>query len=262
MAWGEIPAATARPLAIQPPAALFPPAAALFLPVATPSPPVAVSPSAVFRAGPGFIGTPGFSKIFALPLSGMSFFNLTSQTGAPMRSWMLAILLLAGILVLPGAEGPQGTAAVPVQIKRVLLIGDSPAVLLMDEPGQRYLLVFIDFFMANAIRMGMEGPRHPRPLTHDLIGILLQRLGAKVSKIAITELRENTYYALITLDVNGRKVEIDARPSDALAIAVRLKSPVFASPALLKSLHQPGTAPEGEIPHHAPFPVPGKRTTT
>jgi bifunctional DNase/RNase len=83
-----------------------------------------------------------------------------------------------------------------------------------------------------------------------------------VSKIAITELRENTYYALITLDVNGREVDIDARPSDALAIAVRLKSPIFASPALLKSMRQPGAPPEVETPRHAPSPTPGKRTTT
>ena len=159
-----------------------------------------------------------------------------------MRSWILAILFLAVVLVFPGAERPEGAASVPMQIKRILVIDESPAVLLVDELQQNYLLVFIDFFMANAIRMGMEQPVLSRPLTHDLIGIFLQQLGAKVTRISITELKDNTYYALITIEVNGRLRDIDARPSDALAIAVRLKSPIFAAPALLKSM----TAPESE----------------
>jgi len=159
-----------------------------------------------------------------------------------MRSWILAILFLAVVLVFPGAEIPEGAASVPMRIKRILVIDQSPAVLLVDESQQNYLLMFIDFFMANAIRMGMEAPALSRPLTHDLIGIFLRQLGAKVTRISITELKNNTYYALITIEVNGRLRDIDARPSDALAIAVRLKSPIFAAPALLKSM----TAPEGE----------------
>ena len=176
-----------------------------------------------------------------------------------MRSWILAILFLAVVLVFPGAEGPGGAASVPVQIKRVLLVNGSPAVLLVDITEQNYLLVYIDFFMANAIQMGMDEPQLPRPLTHDLIGIFLQQLGAKVTKIAITELRENTYYALITIDVNGRKVDIDARPSDALAIAVRLQAPIFAAPGLLKSLRESGKPPPPESPGRPGRPVPGKR---
>lgn len=179
-----------------------------------------------------------------------------------MRSWILAILFVAVVMVLPGAEGPNGAAPVPMRIKRILVINDSPAVLLMDEPEQNYMLVFIDFFMANAIRMGMEEPRLPRPLTHDLIGIFLQQLGAKVTKIAITELRENTYYALITIDVNGRVVDIDARPSDALAIAVRLNSPIFAAPALLKKMRDPEAPPPPEAPPEPRRVRPPKRATT
>ena len=88
---------------------------------------------------------------------------------------------------------------VPVKIKRVLLINDSPAVLLVDKPEEEFMLVFIDFFMANAISLGMKPPVLERPLTHDLMGIFLRRLGAKVARIDITELKNNTYYALITL---------------------------------------------------------------
>ena len=180
-----------------------------------------------------------------------------------MRSWILAILFVAVVVVLPGAEGPgSGAAPVSMQIKRILVINESPAVLLLDEPEQNYLLVFIDFFMANAIRMGMEEPRLPRPLTHDLIGIFLQQLGAKVTRIAITELRANTYYALITIVVNGRAVDIDARPSDALAIAVRLKSPIYANPALLKKMRDPeAPRPPDSPPEHRRAKAPKRATT-
>ncbi len=163
-----------------------------------------------------------------------------------MRAWIVAVLLLfvfsLGAGRQPPAKAPQ---PVPVQIKRILLINEAPAVLLVDKPEDQFMLVFIDFFMANAIRMGMEEPRLERPLTHDLIGIFLRQLGARVTKIVITGLKNNTYYALITLEVNGRIQEIDARPSDALAIAVRQKTPIFAAPGLLRAVTKP-EGPEGE----------------
>lgn len=134
------------------------------------------------------------------------------------------------------AVSVDNEALVPLRVQRVVLIGNSPAVLLMERGGTRFLLIFIDFFMANAIRSGMIGQRMKRPLTHDLIGILLDRLGGKVKRITITELKDNTYFALISLQVNGRVVEIDARPSDALAIAVRIRAPIYAHKALLRPM--------------------------
>jgi bifunctional DNase/RNase len=171
-----------------------------------------------------------------------------------MRVWFLVLLFPALVLLHgPSAGAEEGNSLVPVQIKRILLVNESPAVLLVDKPEDKFLLVFIDFFMANAIRMGMEQPVIERPLTHDLIGIFLHHLGAKVTKIVITELKNNTYYALITLDVNGRAQEIDARPSDALAIAVRHKTPIFASSELLRLVSDSaGGKEEGkrsEAPH-------------
>ena len=153
---------------------------------------------------------------------------------------MLPVLFFALTLpLLSVAAEPNGDeAVVPVQIKRLLLINDAPAVLLVDKPEERFLLVFIDFFMANAIRMGMEQPPLERPLTHDLIGILVSRLGAQVTKITITHLKRNTYYAMLTLEANGDFQEIDARPSDALAIAVRKNVPIFAAPHLLKTMSE------------------------
>ncbi|MEE8396621.1 MAG: bifunctional nuclease family protein [bacterium] len=168
-----------------------------------------------------------------------------------MGLWLLVSLLAASsypAAVARGAEAPR----VPVQIKRVLLINDSPAVLLVDPEEKSFLLVFIDFFMANAIQMGMEPPELERPLTHDLITIFLQTLGAKVTRIDITELKNNTYYALITLQVNGRSRQIDSRPSDALAIAVRQKTPIFVNGGLMKILKN---APQKELPGETPHPA-------
>lgn len=141
------------------------------------------------------------------------------------------------------AESGSGKGVPPpgfisLHIQQIVLVNGEPAVLLVDEPEQRYLLMFIDFFMAQAIRMGMAGPQLERPLTHDLIGIFLRRLGARVAQVAITELRDNTYYALISVEVNGETTEFDARPSDALAIAVRSRTPMYAAEALLKPIDQ------------------------
>ena len=167
-----------------------------------------------------------------------------------MRSVRLALLcLLLLALLLNSAQlareagtatGPSDAAATPVRlrVKQVVLINDAPAVLLMDAPEHRYLLIFIDFFMASAIRLGLDGPSLERPLTHDLIGILLRRLGAKVTRVTITGLKDNTYYALLSIQVNasGERSDFDTRPSDALAIAVRNDTPIFAEARLLKPI--------------------------
>lgn len=171
----------------------------------------------------------------------------------------IKLLLLGALLLSPllhpamagggnSARAEDSASAVPVRVKRVLLVNQAPAVLLLDSPGERYLLMFIDFFMASAISSGMNGPILERPLTHDLIGILLRRLGGQVTKITITDLKNDTYYALISLRVNGEVEEIDARPSDALAIAVRTHAPIFAAGSLLRSVGESplgGTDPPG-----------------
>jgi len=150
----------------------------------------------------------------------------------------LALALQSPAIAAEPVAPPDGAKLVPAEVHRVLLVQDSPAVLLLDESRERFLLVFIDFFMANAIRMGMEPPMIDRPLTHDLIGVLLHRLGATVERVAITALRDDTYYAALTLKVNGETEEIDARPSDALAIAVRNDTPVYVNAELLEALPQ------------------------
>ena len=154
-------------------------------------------------------------------------------------------------------EKSTDESAVELKVARLLLMGEAPAVLLLDPPGERFLLMYIDVFMANAIRMGMEGTPLDRPLTHDLIGIFLHRLGAKLTRITITGLKDNTYFALISMDVGGETAEFDARPSDALALAVRDRTPIYASPALLKSLEE---SPREEH-REREDPVPPRRET-
>ena len=176
-----------------------------------------------------------------------------------MKQWLPVLFFALTLPLLSIAAEPNGDeAVVPVQIKRLLLINNAPAVLLVDKPEERFLLVFIDFFMANAIRMGMDNSPLERPLTHDLIGILMSRLGAQVTKITITHLKRNTYYALLTLVANGNSQEIDARPSDALAIAVRKNVPIFAAPHLLKPLSEEEASKRLEE-KAAPLPIPPKK---
>lgn len=163
--------------------------------------------------------------------------------------------------VLAGSGLSEG--AVALHVKQVLLIEEHPAVLLLDAAEERYLLIYVDLFMANAIRMGMLDEHFKRPLTHDLIGTLLDRLGARVSGVTITDLRESTYYALISLQVNGRAEQVDSRPSDALALAVRADAPIFAPADLLTPVefsHDPHRGEEPPLPPPEMHDVPRVRT--
>ena len=109
------------------------------------------------------------------------------------------------------------------------MVGKQPIVLLKTLEGNRYLPIWIGHPEAAAILMKMQGAPTPRPMTHDLVTEMLGELNATVAKISVTELRDNTFFAIITLQVNGSEVEIDSRPSDALAIAVRSGAPIFAA---------------------------------
>jgi bifunctional DNase/RNase len=165
-------------------------------------------------------------------------------------SGFVPALVLWAAAILPSAGDVRSAEQlVPVEVQRILLVNNHPAVVLANEKEHIYLLVYVDHFMAQAIQLGMLGMSIERPLTHDLIGILLRRLGAQLSKVSITELKDNTYYALISLRVNGNLQEIDARPSDALAIAVRSKSPIFVARSLMSDrLFPEGEGPSAEMP--------------
>ena len=109
------------------------------------------------------------------------------------------------------------------------MVGKQPIVLLKTRDGNKFLPIWIGHPEAAAILMKLQGANTPRPMTHDLITEMLSELDVSCSKVAVTELRENTFYAAVTLQMDGREVEIDSRPSDALALAVRTGAPIFAA---------------------------------
>lgn len=124
-----------------------------------------------------------------------------------------------------------------MEIKGLMLDPSSnvPIVILRDEESQRFLPIWIGVFEANAIALRLEGVEPPRPMTHDLLRNSLATLGAEVQKVVINELRDTTFYALIHLQRNGEALTLDARPSDAIALAVRVEAPIFAMHSVLES---------------------------
>jgi bifunctional DNase/RNase len=113
-------------------------------------------------------------------------------------------------------------------------ISNSPVMLLKEERGNRILPIWIGVLEATSIASKLENIQFPRPLTHDLLKNILDLLGIKVPKVEIVDLRDNTYYALITLDIQGQLVEIDARPSDAVALALRTGAEIYVAEEVMK----------------------------
>jgi uncharacterized protein len=109
------------------------------------------------------------------------------------------------------------------------LVGKQPIVLLKTADENKFLPIWIGHPEAAAILMKLQGATPQRPMTHDLLTDLIAELDAEVTKITVTELRENTFFARITLERNGSEIEVDSRPSDAIAIAVRVEAKIFAA---------------------------------
>jgi len=114
------------------------------------------------------------------------------------------------------------------------LVGKQPIVLLKTAEGSRFLPIWIGHPEAAAILMKLQGATAPRPLTHDLLVSILGELEADVVRVTVTELRENTFFASITLMHDGTEIEIDSRSSDAIAVAVRAQAPIFAADAVIE----------------------------
>ena len=114
------------------------------------------------------------------------------------------------------------------------LVGKQPIVLLKTVEGNRFLPIWIGHAEAAAILMKLQNAATPRPMTHDLVTDMLGELGAQVVRITVTELKENTFYASITVQQNGSEIEIDSRPSDAIALAVRADAPIFAAEEVIE----------------------------
>jgi bifunctional DNase/RNase len=114
------------------------------------------------------------------------------------------------------------------------LVGKQPIVLLKTADGNKFLPIWIGHSEAAAILMKLQSQAPPRPMTHDLLNDLLEQLGAQVVRITVTELRENTFYAQITVTQDGTEIEIDSRPSDAIALAIRSEAPIFAADRVIE----------------------------
>lgn len=113
--------------------------------------------------------------------------------------------------------------------------GGAYAILLKESGGPRRLPIIIGAFEAQAIALEIEGIKPPRPLTHDLLKQVIENLGGTINEIVIDELRENTFYAKIILEISGLTNEIDSRPSDAIALAVRTQSPIYVLESVMET---------------------------
>jgi uncharacterized protein len=120
---------------------------------------------------------------------------------------------------------------IELKIKGLMMdpLTNSPIVVLQDTTSDTLLPIWVGIFEANAIALQIEKVDTPRPMTHDLMKGLLNHLKAKVTKIVVTELKDNTFYALIFLTVDGKTITVDSRPSDAIALALRTDSPIFVT---------------------------------
>lgn len=133
---------------------------------------------------------------------------------------------------------PAGARAeVRMEIKGLMLDPNTnvPIVVLRDERGEVLLPIWIGVFEANAIALRLENVETPRPMTHDLLRSALEQLGGQIEKIVISELRESTFYARIHVQRNGDAIELDARPSDAIALALRSEAPIFVLAPVLEA---------------------------
>jgi len=121
-------------------------------------------------------------------------------------------------------------------------VTNMPIVILKDVGGNSVLPIWVGIYEANAIALEIEKVTTPRPMTHDLLKNLLLGLETHVQKVVVSELRDDTFYALIWLERDGQMMSIDSRPSDALALALRVDCPIFVEDEVLKSSKNSGTS--------------------
>ncbi len=122
---------------------------------------------------------------------------------------------------------------------RVSLMSQHRVVILKDVSGERYLPIWIGPCEADAITVTLQEVEVPRPLSHDLMKSIISDLGGSVEQIVISDLKNEVFYAKIVIDVNGQTIEIDSRPSDALALAVRVRVPIYVSENVMEKAVQP-----------------------
>jgi hypothetical protein len=126
---------------------------------------------------------------------------------------------------------------IEMRIKGLMIdpITNMPIIILRDPHSESLLPIWVGIFEANAIALEMEKVVTPRPMTHDLLRDVVSSLEGQVERIVVTELKENTFFALIHLRRDGRTITVDARPSDAIALALRTRAPIFAEEAVIEA---------------------------
>jgi len=133
---------------------------------------------------------------------------------------------------------------VTIDSVRASLLSQHRVVVLKEEELERYLAIWIGPYEADAITIKLQGVEVARPLTHDLLEQVVRKLGAKVSHILVNDLHDDTFFARVVVDKNGERIELDSRPSDAIALAVRTQSPIFVSESVME---RAGVTPDEEI---------------
>jgi len=152
------------------------------------------------------------------------------------RYWkigLVAALLISLALIAISKETPPPFVEMEVKGVRLDAIGNSPVVLLADKEGKKALPIWVGLLEATAIDKELRNNTSPRPMTHDLLYSILAQAHVKVKEVKIVDIRNNTYYATLFLTINKGTVEIDARPSDAIVIALKSKTPILVSAKIL-----------------------------
>lgn len=136
----------------------------------------------------------------------------------------------------PGRLSPRGhRMSVEMKIKGLMIdpVSNMPIIILKNAAGDAVLPIWVGIFEANAIATQLEEIVSPRPMTHDLLKNVIEELRARIRRVVITDLRENTFFAKIHLDRNGENLAVDSRPSDAMALALRARAPIFVEQEVL-----------------------------
>jgi len=169
----------------------------------------------------------------------------------PSESLVTTLYLTCFLTVLPGvlvsscqaATRAKEEGSVQVEVRHVGFdqLSNSPVVILQDQKSKKAIPIWVGTFEAQAIALELQGVPPPRPLTHDLVKTILEQVGVGFEKIVVSELKGNTYYARIHLTAAGKPFEVDSRPSDAIALALRFHRPIFVAKELLDSALSPET---------------------
>lgn len=126
-----------------------------------------------------------------------------------------------------------------MKVVGIALDNNIPIIILKNSNGEKVLPIWVGVYEAQAILLALEGVVPPRPLTHDLLKSVIENVGAMVDKIIINALHNNTYFAKVYINFDGSSIAVDARPSDAIALALRTSSPIFVTDPVISTINMP-----------------------